>query len=98
MIHRSPYPPITLTGESITERVLRGLGPDPNRVVLIDGPSGREMTAGALEEGIRRLADTGGRRRGYRSDTRGAEETRLLVSTQRLTSRRTCVRIPPASM
>ena len=26
MIHRSPYPPITLTGESITERVLRGLG------------------------------------------------------------------------
>ena len=56
MIHRSPYPPITLTGESITERVLRGLGPDPSRVVLIDGPSGREMTAGALEEGIRRLA------------------------------------------
>ena len=56
MIHTSPYPPITLTGESITERILRGLGPDPNRVVLIDGPSGREMTAGALEEGIRRLA------------------------------------------
>ena len=56
MIHRSPYPPITLTGESITERVLRGLGGDPDRVVLIDGPSGREMTAGALESGIRRLA------------------------------------------
>jgi 4-coumarate--CoA ligase len=56
MIHNSPYPPITLTGESITERVLRGLGPDPDRVVLIDGPSGREMTAGALEDGIRRLA------------------------------------------
>ena len=56
MIHTSPYPPIPLTGESITERVLRGLGPDPGRVVLIDGPSGREMTAGALESGIRRLA------------------------------------------
>jgi acyl-CoA synthetase (AMP-forming)/AMP-acid ligase II len=56
MIHTSPYPPITLTGESITERVLRGLGTDPDRVVLIDGPSGATMTAGALEEGIRRLA------------------------------------------
>jgi 4-coumarate--CoA ligase len=56
MIHHSPYPPVALTGESITQRVLRGLGPDPDRVVLIDGPSGREMTAGALETGIRRLA------------------------------------------
>ena len=56
MIHESPYPPITLTGDSITERVLRGLGDDPDRAVLIDGPSGRGMTAGALEDGIRRLA------------------------------------------
>jgi acyl-CoA synthetase (AMP-forming)/AMP-acid ligase II len=56
MIYTSPYPPIALTGESITERVLRGLEGDPDRVVLIDGPSGREMTAEALENGIRRLA------------------------------------------
>jgi acyl-CoA synthetase (AMP-forming)/AMP-acid ligase II len=56
MIHRSPYPPITLTGESITERVFRGLQGDPDRVVLIDGPTGYEMTAGALMDGIRRLA------------------------------------------
>lgn len=56
MIHHSLYPPVALTGESITQRVLRGLGPDPDRVVLIDGPSGREMTAGALETGIRSLA------------------------------------------
>jgi acyl-CoA synthetase (AMP-forming)/AMP-acid ligase II len=56
MIHRSSYPPITLTGESITERVLRGLGDDPGRVVLIDGPTGRELTVGALEDVIRRLA------------------------------------------
>jgi acyl-CoA synthetase (AMP-forming)/AMP-acid ligase II len=56
MIHTSSFPPIALTGESITERVLLGLGPDPDRVVLIDGPSGREMTAWALETGIRRLA------------------------------------------
>ncbi len=56
MIHASPFPPIALTGESITERIFRGLVGDPDRVVLIDGPSGREMTAGALEAGIRRLA------------------------------------------
>ncbi len=56
MIHASPFPPIALTGGSITERIFRGLAGDPDRVVLIDGPSGREMTAGALEAGIRRLA------------------------------------------
>ena len=56
MIHRSPYPPIPLTNESITERVFRGLGPDPDRVVLIDGPSGRELTAGGFVAGVRRLA------------------------------------------
>ncbi|MGL4235505.1 AMP-binding protein [Tabrizicola sp.] len=56
MIYQSPYPPVTLTGESITERIFRGLKGDPDRVVLIDGPSGAEMTAGALADGIRRLA------------------------------------------
>ena len=64
MIYTSPFPPIRLTDESITDRVLRGLGPDPDRVVLIDGPSGREMTAGTLEAGIRRLAG-GLRDRGF---------------------------------
>lgn len=56
MIYTSPYPPISLVGESITERVLRGLAGDPDRVAMIDGPTGREVTAGALEAGIRRLA------------------------------------------
>jgi acyl-CoA synthetase (AMP-forming)/AMP-acid ligase II len=56
MIYTSPYPPIALRGESITERVLRGLAGNPDRVAMIDGPSGREVTAGALEAGIRRLA------------------------------------------
>jgi acyl-CoA synthetase (AMP-forming)/AMP-acid ligase II len=56
MIYQSPHPPIGLTGDSITERVFRGLVEAPERVVLIDGPSGREMTAGALMDGIRRLA------------------------------------------
>lgn len=56
MIYTSPYPPISLRGESITERVLRGLAGDPDRVAMIEGPTGREVTAGALEDGIRRLA------------------------------------------
>lgn len=56
MIYQSPFPPIALTSESITERVLRGLQGDPAREVLIDGPSGRAMTVEALETGIRRLA------------------------------------------
>ena len=56
MIYQSPYPPITLTGESITERVLRGLAGEPDRVAMIEGPTGREVSAGALAEGIRRLA------------------------------------------
>ncbi|MCU0732205.1 MAG: AMP-binding protein, partial [Hyphomonas sp.] len=56
MIYTSPYAPIELSSESITERVLRGLAGDPDRVAMIDGPSGRELTAGALEGGIRRLA------------------------------------------
>jgi acyl-CoA synthetase (AMP-forming)/AMP-acid ligase II len=55
MIHHSPYPPIPLTGESITECIFRGLG-DPDRVVIVDGPSGRELTAGNLMSDIRRLA------------------------------------------
>ncbi|WP_137111525.1 AMP-binding protein [Rhodobacter sp. SY28-1] len=56
MIYTSPYPPISLRGESITERVLRGLAGGPGRVAMIDGPSGREVTTEALEVGIRRLA------------------------------------------
>ena len=36
--------------------MFQGLGDDPKRVVLIDGPSGRQMTAGDLKEGIQRLA------------------------------------------
>lgn len=56
MILESPYPPIPLTNESITERVFRGLGPDPDRVVLIDGPSGRAVTVGEFEASVRRLA------------------------------------------
>lgn len=55
-IYASPHPPLPLTGHSITERLFQGLEHRPEAVVLIDGPSGRGMTAGAVVEGVRRLA------------------------------------------
>jgi len=41
---------------SITERLFQGLAPRVDEVAMIDGPTGREVTAGALIEGIKRLA------------------------------------------
>lgn len=55
-IYASPHPPLPLKGHSITERLFQGLEDRPDAVVLIDGPSGRGMTAGAVVDGIRRLA------------------------------------------
>ncbi|MEM6763232.1 MAG: AMP-binding protein, partial [Pseudomonadota bacterium] len=55
-IYASPFAPVTLTELSITERLFQGLEGDPDRVVLIDGPSGRTVTAGTLRDGIQRLA------------------------------------------
>lgn len=54
-VYRSPHPPIALTGETITERLFRGLA-GRDEVVVIDGPSGRTMTAAQIEDGVRRLA------------------------------------------
>ena len=55
-IHASPYPPLPLSGLSITERLFEGLKHRPDEAVLIDGPTGRSLTAGALIDGVRRLA------------------------------------------
>lgn len=55
-IFRSPDPDITLRGLSVTERIFEGLADDPDRVVMTDGPSRRQLTAGALKDGIKRLA------------------------------------------
>lgn len=41
---------------SITERVFRGLDHDPDRVALVDGPSGASLTARDLRDRIERLA------------------------------------------
>ena len=55
-VFRSPLPDIAIPDLSITELLMRDLGTRPDEVVLVDGPSGREMTAGALMAGIKALA------------------------------------------
>ena len=53
---RSPHPDVPLRDVSITDALFEGLTGRPDEVVLVDGPSEREMTAGELTDGIRRLA------------------------------------------
>jgi acyl-CoA synthetase (AMP-forming)/AMP-acid ligase II len=55
-IHRSPLPSVPLTGLTITERLFQGLTGRPDTVVMVDGPTGRGVTAGDLIDGITRLA------------------------------------------
>ena len=55
-IIKSPYDEIPLVDLTITERVFQGLGDDPDRVVLVDGPSGREITAAGFETATKSLA------------------------------------------
>lgn len=55
-IIKSTYPDVEIRNLTITQRVFEGLGDDPDRVILIDGPSGREMTVGQFVGGIKSLA------------------------------------------
>ena len=55
-IFKSPYPPVPLRDMSITERIFEGLAARPDAVVLVDGPTGREVTAAALMDSIKRFA------------------------------------------
>jgi 4-coumarate--CoA ligase len=52
----SPLPPLVRREQSITERVFEGLAYRPDRIALIDGPSGAALTAAALRDRIERLA------------------------------------------
>ncbi|SPJ25210.1 AMP-binding protein [Palleronia abyssalis] len=67
-VYESPKPDIDIPAISITEALFQGLDMDPERVVVIDGPSGREMTAGTLKSDIRKLAG-GLSERGYGKGT-----------------------------
>jgi len=55
-VHGSPFPEVTIVDQSITERVFAGLIDRPDEVVLIDGPTGRDVTAAAFMDQVRRLA------------------------------------------
>lgn len=68
-IYQSAFPEVTLAEKSITERIFEGI--DPARTVLIDGPSGREMTGAAFMMAVKSLAG-GLHARGYGPNTRVA--------------------------
>jgi acyl-CoA synthetase (AMP-forming)/AMP-acid ligase II len=55
-IFKSPLADVALRDISITDRLFEGLDGDPDRVVLIDGPSGATMTGATLRDRIQRLA------------------------------------------
>ena len=55
IIH-SRFTPVALTGLTITERLFQGLEHRPDDAVMVDGPTGRSLTAGAVMDGVRRLA------------------------------------------
>ena len=55
IIH-SRFAPVALTGLTITERLFQGLEHRAGEAVMVDGPTGRSLTAGAVMDGIRRLA------------------------------------------
>jgi 4-coumarate--CoA ligase len=56
IIHDSPFDDVPLRNCSITECVFDGLKRAPTAVVLIDGPTGRTVTAGQLMDDIRSVA------------------------------------------
>ncbi len=55
-IHTSPFPPVALRDQTITERVFENLVERPDEVVLMDGPSGNAMTAAAFMDRVQCLA------------------------------------------
>ena len=53
-IIRSPYPDVPIRDLSITELVFAGI--DPAQAILIDGPTGREVTGAQFIGGVKALA------------------------------------------
>jgi len=56
IIHRSPMPDVEIPDVTITEHVLRRAAEHPDRIALIDGPSGRSYTFSQLSDLIHRFA------------------------------------------
>ena len=55
-IYHTPFADVQLRDQSITERVFEGLEGRPDDVVLIDGPTGRSLTAADFMDRVKRLA------------------------------------------
>ena len=55
-IFTSPLADVVIPEISITERLFQAFDSRPDRVVMIDGPTGREVTARAMMASIRTLA------------------------------------------
>lgn len=55
-VYSSPLPDIEIPDQTITERVFAGLVDRPDEVVLIDGPTGRSLSAAAFMDQVKRLA------------------------------------------
>src|SRR5262245_38010866 len=56
MIHRSPLPDVEIPDQHLTDYVLARADELADKPALIDGPSGRTVTYGALVAGVRALA------------------------------------------
>lgn len=68
MIFESRYPPVAIRDITITERVFQGLDSHPDRIVLVDGPTGHKVTAAHLKDRIQRFAG-GLSRDGFQNET-----------------------------
>ncbi|MDQ2089490.1 AMP-binding protein [Marimonas arenosa] len=53
-IYTSTFPDVELTDKTVTQRVFEGI--DPDMAILIDGPSGREVTGAQFIGGVKSLA------------------------------------------
>lgn len=56
IVHHSPFPDVELPERPITEYALQGAHVYPDRLALIDGPSGRSYTFAQLRDAIHRFA------------------------------------------
>jgi acyl-CoA synthetase (AMP-forming)/AMP-acid ligase II len=56
MIHRGPYEEVEIPATDVTSFVLERAGEWDEAPALVDGPSGRTLTYGDLERGVRALA------------------------------------------
>ena len=53
-IYKSRFPDVELSGKTVTERVFEGIAPD--KVILIDGPTRRQLTGAQFIGGVKALA------------------------------------------